>query len=234
MTWREEALQHALAEAPNESCGLLVVVKGVEEYWPCRNLSPDPSELFVLDPDDWADAEDAGEVLRVIHSHPIGSPEPSAADKIACNASNLPWEIVSPVTGDWAAFEPSGYKVPLIGRPWIWAVTDCWTLVRDWYGTQGIELPDWPRPKSADAFQAAPMFDDLWASAGFRELEADEPLSVGDALLFDLGGCLNHVGVLVEPQAVLHHLRGRLSSRDTYGALLLKCTRRRLRHASQD
>jgi hypothetical protein len=231
MTWKTDAMDHAKAEMPRESCGLLVVIKGRKCYWPCNNLSADNTN-FILDPDDFCAAETAGTVVAVIHSHPDTPPHPSAADRMACQHSEMPWHIVNPVTEEWGLCKPEEFQADLIGREWVWNVFDCWSCVHQWYAQQGFTLSDYKRPPTPEEFEECPLFDQYWADAGFRELEDGEQLQEGDAILMSIAGKtneLNHVGVIVEDGRLLHHLRGRLSSVDMYGSWLQKSTGRRLR-----
>lgn len=237
MTWRNDALDHAAQESPREACGLVVIVKGRERYYKCRNLAINPCDQFILHPDDFALAEDCGEIVAVFHSHPTTSPDPSAADRAACELSALPWHIVNPSTLQWAECRPCGFAAPLIGREWVWATFDCWTLVRDWYGAHGLPLKDWTRPATPEEFEAAPMFEPCALTDGFRPLKENEEIKYGDAILMSIGSAnsiLNHCGVYIGDQVVLHHLRGRLSSRDIYGGWLQRCTGLVLRHYNSD
>ena len=234
MIWKYKALLHAQCEDPRESCGLLLNVKGKERYYPCRNLSITDNQCFIIDPEDYVKADNIGEIIAIVHSHPITPPNPSQADKISCENSNLPWYIVNPKTEQWGYLQPCGYKPPLLGRQWVWGVTDCWSLVVDWYKEEkGIKLRDYQRSMTAQEFLENPLFENYAWRTGFRELRSDEKLEVGDVLLMSImHPTLNHVAIFLGDM-VLHHLADRLSCREPYSEWLLKCTGKRYRYAQK-
>ena len=231
--WKEAALSHAKIEDPKESVGLLLNVKGKERYYPCNNLSMSSYQCFVLDPEDYVRADNTGEITAIIHSHPATPPTPSQADLVGCENSNLPWHIVNPKTEQWGYCEPNGYKAPLLGREWVWGVTDCWSLVRDWYKEEKqIELKDYQRSMTPEEFLKNPLFEEYATQTGFRELEPNEALQEGDVLLMSiLHPTLNHVAIFLGDM-VLHHLADRLSCREPYSPWLLKCTGKRFRYVA--
>ena len=233
MNWQEEALNHAKIEDPKECVGLLLNIRGKERYYPCRNLSMTAHQCFIIDPEDYVRADNTGEIKAIVHSHPVTPPFPSEADKLGCEQSKLPWHIVNPKTEQWGYYEPCGYKPPLKGRPWVWGVTDCWSLVRDFYKEEkNIELLDYERPVTPQEFNDVPLFERYAERTGFKELDPNETLKNGDILLMSIMyNTLNHVAIFLDGD-VLHHLTDRLSCIEPYSEWLLKCTGKRLRYVA--
>jgi proteasome lid subunit RPN8/RPN11 len=228
-----EILAHAQAEDPRECCGLVAVVKGRKRYFPCTNLADTPDEHFVLNSEDYAAVEDQGEIVAIVHSHPTTNPNPSPADRVACQKSGLPWIIVNPKACGWSTTWPEAYELPYVGREFVFGVVDCYTLCRDWYGKEfGLQLSDYQR---RDKFweRGDNLYLDNFHREGFREVPFND-LQYGDALLMQLETPLpGHSAIYVGDQQILHHVQGRLSSRDVLGSYYIKSTAMVLRHESR-
>ena len=106
--WATEAYKHATECYPEECCGLVLDIDGTHKYWKCKNISKVyKEESFVIDPIDWADGEDQGEVLGIVHSHPDGFMKFSHTDKISCKYNDLPFYLVDPKTESIIKLDPS-------------------------------------------------------------------------------------------------------------------------------
>jgi proteasome lid subunit RPN8/RPN11 len=245
---RQETLaairEHAAAEYPRECCGLVVVFKGRERYWPCRNTAAKPGDQFRMHREDWPSAEDAGEIVALVHSHPDDSAKPSDADLVQCEASGVPWYIVAVHKGeplDVRRFEPSGYLAPRVGRQVHHGILDSYTMVRDWYAREaGIVLPDFERQDDWWNDGTSSLYLDHFREAGCEIVTANirehsEPLRRGDIILMQIrsgNDVPNHAGIFLGEGRnwFLHHLHGRLSSRDVFGGMWAECTRMVVRH----
>lgn len=220
---------HAERAFPRESCGLIVLRGGALDYVACRNLATEPEEQFILDPDDWARAEDTFDGIQaVVHSHPNASANPSDGDRLMCERSGLPWLVIGWPSGVLRWCEPCGFSLPLIGRQFEHGVVDCYTLVRDYYReVHGLALPDFAR---TDRWweRGEDLYLRNFKAAGFVEVTDLQP---GDGLLMQvLSDQVNHAAVYLGDNVILHHLYGRLSGRDTYGGYWQRHTRKVVRH----
>jgi proteasome lid subunit RPN8/RPN11 len=229
----EKIQAHAAEESPKECCGLVAVVKGRRKYFPCKNLAVTPEEHFALDPLDYAAVEDQGEIVAVVHSHPVTNHAPSQADRVACEQSGLPWHIVNPNTGNWGYCEPEGFELPYVGREFAHGTVDCYSLCRDWYKREwGLELKNYLR-RDQWWENGQNLYLDNFEKEGFHRIPVSE-LQRGDALLMQLSSPVpNHAAIYIGDQQVLHHVQGRLSSRDVYGGYYAKNTACALRHESR-
>lgn len=221
---------HAAQEYPRESCGFIVVVRGKERYVPVRNIA-EKNEHFVMCPQEQADAEDIGEVLCVVHSHPNIPPVPSDADKVGIEKSGLPWLIVNWPTGAYQVHKPCGYVPPLYGRQFHHGVLDCYTFIQQYYKQElGIELLDFER---ADEWwlKGQNLYLEGFEKAGFQQVTGKPKKH--DVLLMRVASQVpNHGAVYLGDGLIGQHIMNRLSSKDVYGGWFEKSTTHILRHRS--
>ena len=219
MSWKTEAIKHAEECMPQESCGLLAIIEGKETYWPCKNLAYSGFDYFIIDPDDWVECEDTGEIISIVHSHVYDPPQPSDKDKASCEYLDLPFYIYSITMKKWCFFEPSGWKAPsLIGRSFVWGVYDCWSLITDWFlENKNIKIDYTKRPTTLKQFIKNPLFEKTLPKLGFTKQLSNDNLLVGDVLLFQsITGNLDHVAVYIGNNMILNHNIRRLSCREPF------------------
>lgn len=237
---------HAAMDNPREACGLVVEVGGAQLYVPAANCAEKPQQDFRIRAEAWADAEDLGQVLCVVHSHPGQSAKLSGADRVSMEATELPWLIVEVREGvpvSHLLHLPTGYLAPLVGRPFYHGVLDCYTLVRDFYRRElGITLPDYARE---DGWwdKGQDLYADNFEGAGFYAVDPQD-LQHGDLIVMQVKSeKANHAGVFLAdgrlktepdhhpvPGSILHHLHGRDSKRDPFGGFWRESARFYMRH----
>ena len=211
----KQAIDHAKTEYPKESCGVIIVFKGREKYIPCKNISLKPENYFELCPEDYAKASDLGEIIKIVHSHPQISATPSAGDMLSLEKGNLPWVIVNPQTESFTETYPSKYIPSLIGREYIWGVSDCYSIIRDYYIKElSITLKNYERKGNRLNPSDNPFLKN-YKDCGFVKVK---DLKKHDVIFMMLNGNYpQHAAVYLGQGDILHQVENRLSSRDVYG-----------------
>lgn len=225
----------ACEQAPREACGFIVNHAGHARVHVVPNVYPHVGG-FAMAPDDVLDMLARHQCLAVVHSHVGEDARPSAEDRDLSEALDLPSVIVCVDDGSVSITYPPGWRQPLLGREWVYGVSDCYTLLQDaMQEMAGVTLPDIERaPFPSPDWN---MFADHYAAAGFRVVhDVRNDYRAFDAVLFALDDDsphLNHCGLIVEPCHVLHHAFGRLSAREVFTDSWRHRVRMHLRHISR-
>ncbi len=237
--------KHAAEEYPRECCGLIVRVGRAQRYYPCTNTASAPGEEFRIAPEQYAEAEDVGQIIGVVHSHPDATSRPSAADVAMCNASGLPWWILSWPEGDLRLVTPVD-QVPLLGRAFVHGVQDCWQVCADWYAREhGLEFERFEREDGWwERADGPSLYEEQFEAAGFYPVDRPER---GDMIVMEVGRTFrpNHAGIYLGTEPLLpgeatsvfgpgpfllHHLYGKPSEITVFGGPWWERTRMILRH----
>lgn len=230
-----DAATHAKAQFPKESCGF--VAAGA--YVACDNTHKTPERDFTIS-DPRYDAAVIGKTLQaVIHSHPNGPVRPSEKDMQSQVSTGVPWVIITlneKGPGESIAWGGNLPIAPVIGRPFVHGVFDCYALIRDVFRKGKDELAKeqvaWPFapillpefPRSDDWWNDGQnLYLDGFEKAGFKEIPRSEA-AAGDVFLTAIGNShinpkkiINHGGVLLQNGELLHHFATQPSRRSIAG-----------------
>ena len=235
----------AISHYPNEACGFIVRTSGQKyRFLEVRNVSEDPVNEFVMHHEDVIAAEDEGEVVAIWHSHTDRPATASDADRAGCEATELPWLILSvtknlnpEIAAEYRLSEmevitPCGFAMPYVGRPYVFGIFDCWMLCRDYLKREfDIEL-------NANAHLHIPSWylgdQDILGKNFHNEslvrLAPGEVPQRGDIFFMQYGKMPDHCAVYVGENRILHHQIDRLSSHAAYGGMYQKHMTHHLRH----
>ncbi len=209
----EDILKHFEKEYPREACGIIGIVKGKKEFFPCENVS-DTDEDFVMSSTDYLNVKRKADIFAIVHNHPDASNEASEYDINCCNALGIPYHIYSYPDMELNIVEPKKLSNPLIGRIYEFGVRDCFEAARDWLAKENIIVP--PRD---------PFEDDWWKKGlnyfseknlndwNFYKVDTPEK---NDIITFSVQSAVpNHCGVYINNDIFFHHAVGRISCRES-------------------
>ena len=222
MTLESECLAYA-ASSTREVCGL--IIDGARLIR-CKNAHPEPDRNFRISDTYWMNAEAAGEITAVFHSHPQPKLVLSSADRQSQIATDVEWWLAS--ARELRKFRPVSY---LLGRSFEHGVMDCYTLFRDAYHLCGIDLPDFER-STGWWVRGENLYIKNMAANGFHQVDA-QAIQSGDVIIrrafAESDPC--HAMIWLGDNTVLHHEQaGRLSRREPYRQAYVKLTHSIWRH----
>ena len=196
----ERIQRQAIKAYPNEAVWV-ITRKGCRQV---ANVHEEPTEHFALSAEDHLAAYRDG-LKAVVHSHPDQPLYPSKQDMEGQARSNVPWAIVQ-TNGEtaskplwWGLSDPA----PLEGRIFIHGVSDCFTLLRDYYRlNHGHDIGEFPRD-----WHSWWKEDQYAVNMPLRGFEAVPRAKAqpGDALVFHIRGPHpHHCAVLLDGGLMLH------------------------------
>ena len=80
--------------------------------------------IIFLAPEDYAEVEDWGTIIGIVHSHPDATPNPANWTKRNAMPNQLPWHYQ--LARRRSPYHSPRGELPLIERPFVLGHYDCW------------------------------------------------------------------------------------------------------------
>jgi len=204
--------EHFEKEYPKEGCGIIGVVKGKKQWFPCNNIYEGLNN-FIIDSTQYFKIKSKADIVAIVHNHIETDNTPSTNDINSCNALGIPYYIFKYPEMDLNIVQPKFLQNPLIGREYEFGVTDCFEAAKDFLASQNIDIA--PRAAFEDRWYEKDLnyFTDeiiaQWGAVPVSDFQKN------DILIFQLGAKVpDHCGVFLGRDVFFHHARNRLSCRE--------------------
>jgi len=216
-------------EFPKECCGLIVSDKGDLICVPTKNDSLE-KDLFRVNPRDYLQASNLGEIVAVYHSHTNGNQNFSEFDKFNSINHNITYVMYCPENNSLIQFSPScGEFNNYIGRKFEIGESDCYSLVRSFYEAElGVSLGHHYRDKNWRSY-LSDLFEKHFENEGFYEVDE---LKKYDCILFSNGKnkpC-SHISLYLGNDLILHQPEKSYSKIESLTGRHLKLIKKVIRH----
>lgn len=219
----QKAVRCAIASPAYEICGYLIESNsGGFDFFQCENIAIDKMNEFEIDMVDTDAASSLGNIVGVVHSHPNKNQlfHLSAFDRLAQYDNKDPdWYLIKP---DFTVECYPPIK-KFRGREYVPMVTDCYSIMKDFYSICGKEMREYER--NGDWWdEGKNLYLENIESEGFSEIPK-EGLLPGDTILFCYASSVpNHCGIYIGDNKFVHHMTNRISKIDVLDRFWIRFT----------
>ena len=184
--------EQSFKEAPFECCGLIVRnERNKPIVFPCENVSNDKEDNYKISPEDYLSASDSGDIEAVYHSHSKESHWDNFTPLDLINEGHgLEVVLYLLHKNKFLISSKNNYLNQYLERDYVPKVTDCFTLLTDFYKDQlnihvkqyDYSVFDFFNEENWKNKKESP-FDVYFEKEGFEEVEYED-IKLHDVLFF--------------------------------------------------
>ncbi len=197
---KNEIREYALSKVDEEICGLLISKNSKISFYKCKNISYHKKDYSILNPLDYVNASNQGEIIAHVHSQE--GRNPSFTDYLNAAGHKIYSIIYSTKYDKFSVINPAlknylnlDYKINS---------SDCFELVRNYYKNElNIKISNYNRYDKWE-FDKPNLILDNFEKEGFYKVGLKD-IQINDVMIFRIGGFLSHLAVYMDDNLILHH-----------------------------
>lgn len=245
--WQQQAKKHALQNATEEVCGLVVSKNDDLLYIRARNLAENKKNNFAVDPNSYMYAASFGKIIACFHSH-IKNISFSWIDINNSLKLNLPYYLYNIKQDKFYFFDPKQNKKYLkyLNLRYENGVQDCHILLKNFYLNElnlDIDIKNVPERKGIKYEDLKENKEHIWSLEKYKEeymrngFEIFLPKKIEDLKIYDVivfsgfeKNVPTHGALFLENDMILHQRYNFISILESFRKAHFKYIAYCLRH----